>query len=500
MWLNYNMIDVSDDLYALLEVSSFATQDEIKRAYHALAKKYHPDVYHGPDSEQRFKKINSAYQILSNPKQRAEYDLFVNTIKNKTQSSTEEKSGTSKQSDLFDFVDIDHNLYTELELDLFASIDAVEKSYEDLAEKYKPDISLVPNAREKLRRISFAYTILSDYVLKERYDYFLRILVTNSPKKDNTGKQQNSQSATKKSNSSSYSAAASKSSSANSYSSSSSGNANSYRSSYQYREKQTDDRYKPAQDNKLNNGCGKLFVFLLLMFFTAFLLAICSTNEKSNSTDRRSYNTSSYYQPTSTVSISVKTIFNQREIEIEIGKIFYLGFELPDNKNYTYYCDHNYIETTSLENKISLKGIKVGKTTIEIYNDMDQVVDSCTVIIKSAQKTTMVPTSTKNSNTQKPMPTATKKSPTRTPTPISEWSFEKEKVNVKVGETIELHFTTPRYAIYTYIPEKYGIFTTHDKNPSTVLITGFKPGTGKLYLRNDKSEIVAECIITVISN
>ena len=98
------------------------------------------------------------------------------------------------------------------------------------------------------------------------------------------------------------------------------------------------------------------------------------------------------------------------------------------------------------------------------------------------------------------MPTATKKSPTRTPTPISEWSFEKEKVNVKVGETIELHFTTPRYAIYTYIPEKYGIFTTHDKNSSTVLITGFKTGTGKLFLRNDKSEIVAECIITVTSN
>ena len=80
MWFNYIMIDVSDDLYALLEVSPEATQEEIKKAYYAAAKKYHPDIYHAPDSQQRFQKINAAYEILKDPLQRAKYDSFIANI------------------------------------------------------------------------------------------------------------------------------------------------------------------------------------------------------------------------------------------------------------------------------------------------------------------------------------------------------------------------------------------------------------------------------------
>lgn len=53
--------------YKILGVLPGATQEEIKKAYRALARKYHPDVNKEPGAEERFKKINEAYSTLMNP-------------------------------------------------------------------------------------------------------------------------------------------------------------------------------------------------------------------------------------------------------------------------------------------------------------------------------------------------------------------------------------------------------------------------------------------------
>ncbi len=64
---------MSEDYYDILGVSKDATQDEIKKAYRKKAHKHHPDK--GGD-EEKFKKINEAYQILSNEEKRKRYDRF----------------------------------------------------------------------------------------------------------------------------------------------------------------------------------------------------------------------------------------------------------------------------------------------------------------------------------------------------------------------------------------------------------------------------------------
>ena len=64
------------DYYEVLGLPRTATSDDIKAAFRKLARQYHPDVSQEPNAEERFKEINEAYAVLSEPEKRAAYDRF----------------------------------------------------------------------------------------------------------------------------------------------------------------------------------------------------------------------------------------------------------------------------------------------------------------------------------------------------------------------------------------------------------------------------------------
>lgn len=64
------------DYYEVLGVDRDAGADELQRAFRTLARRHHPDISKAPDAEERFKEINEAYHVLSDPETRRRYDRF----------------------------------------------------------------------------------------------------------------------------------------------------------------------------------------------------------------------------------------------------------------------------------------------------------------------------------------------------------------------------------------------------------------------------------------
>ncbi|MFM7602324.1 MAG: molecular chaperone DnaJ [Pseudanabaena sp.] len=93
------------DYYEILGVDRNTDKEEIKRAYRRLARKYHPDVNKETGADERFKEINRAYEVLSEPETRARYDRFG-------EAGVSSGGGSPDMGDMGGFADIFESFFS----------------------------------------------------------------------------------------------------------------------------------------------------------------------------------------------------------------------------------------------------------------------------------------------------------------------------------------------------------------------------------------------------
>ena len=86
------------DPYTVLGVSRSASAGELKKAYFALAKQYHPDVNKAPTAAARFREISEAYDLLRDPASRSEYDRYGSAAGAGQQQQQQQAAGRRRQA------------------------------------------------------------------------------------------------------------------------------------------------------------------------------------------------------------------------------------------------------------------------------------------------------------------------------------------------------------------------------------------------------------------
>lgn len=99
------------DYYKVLGLTKEATQDDIKRVYRKLARKYHPDISKEANAEEQFKEVGEAYEVLKDPEKRAAYDQLGVDLHAQRDFRPPPSNGTAGAGQSADFDDFLANLF-----------------------------------------------------------------------------------------------------------------------------------------------------------------------------------------------------------------------------------------------------------------------------------------------------------------------------------------------------------------------------------------------------
>lgn len=153
------------DYYKLLGVSSSATQEEIKKAFFRLAKKYHPDRHRGDNTgsyEAKFAQINEAYNLLKDEASKDEYDKKYRDLGRKSKRSAHEK---------YQAEELYHTALKAIKIkDVNSAIDLLKAAIRLEPEKAEYYSTLGTALSEKPRRLHEAREICEKAVEMEPYD------------------------------------------------------------------------------------------------------------------------------------------------------------------------------------------------------------------------------------------------------------------------------------------------------------------------------------------
>ena len=235
----------------------------------------------------------------------------------------------------------------------------------------------------------------------------------------------------------------------------------------------------PQTPKKSSNSCGKTVLLIIIILIVLYL--INSGKQNSSSTSRHTFSNTAtkpvqtqQVRPSATPSPTRLSSFMNHKLSIKIGQTVTLSYD-PTRFPEQLIFDTSpkgiiKVQKKSDNHTLTVSGAASGTADILMKDRSGNVIDTCKVTVKQS---------------------------TPTPIPIREWSFEKDKLNIKAGESVQLKFNKPANAYFYFTTSNDKIRTDYVPGTDYILITGLLPGTCTISLISDIGSAADTCTVTI---